>query len=85
MTKLEEQLSSILAAEIQKEIDFDVLSKVLVESGWVRVVLKPMAHETSEAIDAWLEQHCAGRYMTLGLVFIFKEQKDANWFALKWL
>lgn len=82
---VEQEVIDILAKEIQQEIDFEVMSSILLKDGWSKVVLKPMVQETSSAIDQWLSTHCPKDCMHMGLVFLFKEQKVANWFALTWL
>lgn len=84
-TLIENEIAETLAKEIAREIDFEVMSSILLEDGWSKVVLKPMVQETSSAIDQWLLTHCPKDCMHMGLVFLFKEQKVANWFALTWL
>jgi hypothetical protein len=69
---------------LAKEIDFQVLTKLLVESGWIKVVLKPMAWEKGYAIDQWVDANCKGSHNTLGLVWVFERSSDAVNFTLKW-
>jgi hypothetical protein len=70
------------AKEIQRQLDFDLLSSVFVESGWTKIVLTPMSGEKSEAIDQWLDTECQGQYTTMGLAFVFERRQDAAMFAL---
>jgi hypothetical protein len=36
-------------------------------------------------VDAWTEQHVKGHFETMGLVWVFEQEEDANWFALRWM
>jgi hypothetical protein len=67
------------------EIDFSILTDMLCQIGWRKVILSPMTHEDSEAVDAWTAQHVKGHFETMGLVWVFEQEEDANWFALRWL
>ena len=84
MNLQEEQIARI-AKEMADEIDFQVLSSMLVEDGWSRVTLK---HFTSNknAVDIadWADTHCKGRYMKNGVTYIFENAGDAVTFTLKW-
>ena len=66
-----------------KELDFIILSSILVEmGGWVKITLAPMGYEKSESIDRWLVNECQGKHMFEGLVFVFEKKEDAAMFAL---
>jgi hypothetical protein len=39
--------------------------------------------EQSQEIDKWITK-CDGSVHTKGLVFVFEEPKEAEWFILKW-
>ena len=67
------------------EIDFTVLSDMLCGIGWRKVILSPMTHEDSQAVDEWTENHIKGPFETMGLVWVFERAEDANWFALRWM
>jgi hypothetical protein len=69
---------------MRKEIDFEVMTGLLQELGWRKVVLSPMTHEKGEAIDRWVKDNCKDRVHTMGLVWVFENDKEANWFTLKW-
>ena len=73
-----------MAAELTKQIDFEVLSVMLCELGWVKVVLKPMTWEEGTAIDNWVSNNIKGHFETMGLVWLFESSKDATMFILKW-
>lgn len=82
---LEDEIVNTMAAEIAKEIDFEIISSILIESGWTKVVLNPMTHETSKEIDLWLVHNCKDEHQTLGLVWLFKDKRDATWFKMRWV
>lgn len=82
---LEQEVMDRMATELKNEIDFQILASMLVELGWTQVVLRPMTHEQGLAIDNWVKTHCKSAVETLGLVWLFEDSKEANWFTLKWL
>ncbi len=67
-----------------ESIDFEIIANLLVEIGWTKVVLQPMTHETSTAIDKWIETNTKGGCKTLGLIWIFENPADAVNFTLRW-
>ena len=82
MTHLTVTMIDAAAKEMQRQLDFELLSSVFVESGWTKIILTPMSGEKSEAIDQWLDKECQGQYTTMGLIFVFERQQDAAMFAL---
>jgi len=82
---LEEQIINDAGKTIANEIDFEILYSMLKELGWRKVVLSPMTWEQGLEVDAWTEKHVKGPFETMGLVWIFEDEEDANWFALRWL
>lgn len=81
---LEQEIVDNLGREIAKEIDFELMSVVLIEMGWHKVKLEPMTWEQGCAVDAWVEENTRGKNYTMGLVWIFEDQSDAVNFVLKW-
>lgn len=81
---LEEEITYDISRHIAQEIDFELLTDVLIACGWHKVVLRPMTHERSNAIDHWVSTTVANKHKTLGLVWIFENSGDAVNFALKW-
>lgn len=73
------------AGKAMAERDFGILTEMLCELGWQKVILKPMTWEYGAAVDLWVEQHVKGHHETMGLVWVFEKTEDANWFALRWL
>jgi hypothetical protein len=44
-----------------------------------------MTWEQGLEVDAWTAKHIKGPFENMGLVWIFEQEEDANWFALRWL
>lgn len=82
---ISEAVANEAAKNLAKEIDFEVLTSVLIESGWVKVVLKPVTWEQGYEIDEWVANNIKGPFQTMGLVWVFKNPKEATWFTLRWL
>lgn len=85
MTDLQEEIINQMGNQMSKEIDFEILCGMLTELGWKKIILKPMTHEEGCEIDDWVDVHVKGHFETMGLVWIFENEEDANWFALRWL
>jgi hypothetical protein len=79
---IEEELSRILAEEIDNEIMLDML----VTGGWTKVELERLKdrHESID-IETWIDENCTGKHAKLGRTFVFEKKQDAEWFMLKWL
>jgi hypothetical protein len=81
---LQEDLINQAGSRMAAEIDFQVLSGLLIELGWTKVVLNPMTWEHGALIDSWVDSNVKGHYETMGLVWVFEDAKDAAWFVLRW-
>ena len=82
---IQEQIINDAGKAIADEIDFSILADMLCEIGWRKVILRPMSWEDGYAVDEWTAKHIKGNFETMGLVWIFEHEEDANWFALRWL
>jgi len=82
---IEQDIIDRAGKRMADEIDFEILAGMLCEIGWRKVVLRPMTWENGAEIDAWTAKHIKGHFETMGLVWIFELEEDANWFALRWL
>ena len=85
MSDLQEQIINDAGKQLANEIDFEILCSMLTELGWRKVVLSPMTWEDGYEVDAWTGKHIKGHFENMGLVWIFEQEEDANWFALRWL
>lgn len=81
---LQEAYLSEASQQMSDQIDFEIISELLCDIGWIKIVLTPMTKEVGDEIDQWLVAKCRGEYRTMGLVFIFEDARDATWFTLKW-
>lgn len=85
MTSIEEDMINEAGKRLRDEIDFGILADMLCGIGWRKIILSPMSHEDSHAVDEWTAQHVKGHFETMGLVWVFELEEDANWFALRWM
>lgn len=83
---LQEEIIQELATEMQSEIDFNILSDMLIQLGWQRVVL-PRFSSREHAVDIklWCEDNIKNPWESRGSTFVFESDADANWFTLRWL
>ena len=85
MISIEEDIINKAGKAMADEIDFGILTEMLCELGWRKIILSPMSTENSYEVDAWTAKHIKGHFETMGLVWVFEHEEDANWFALRWL
>jgi hypothetical protein len=85
MSNLEDEVISEMSKQLCSEIDFEILTGMLCELGWRKIILSPMTMEDSYEVDEWTKRHVKGHFETMGLVWVFEYEEDANWFALRWL
>ena len=85
MISIEEDIINKAGKAMADEIDFGILTEKLCELGWRRVILSPMSTEDSYEVDVWTAKHIKGHFETMGLVWVFELEEDANWFALRWM
>lgn len=85
MLNLQDEIMERSAKRLAEDIDAEVLRQVFRDSGWHEVVIPwIMTHEVSAEVDKWVDENVKGAYWNRGLVWLFKEQRDANWFVLRW-
>lgn len=82
---LHEEIMEQAAKRMADEIDAQIIREMFLESGWHEVVLQPMTMEQGCEIDDWADVNCKGEKWTRGLVWLFEDEKDANWFSMRWL
>ena len=85
MIDIQEQIINDMGKAMAKEIDFTILTDMLCQIGWRKIILSPMTMEDSYEVDEWTKKHVKGHFETMGLVWVFELEEDANWFALRWL
>jgi hypothetical protein len=82
---IEQDIINSAGKRLADEIDFQILSDMLVGIGWHKVILSPMSTEDSYAVDEWTKQHVKGHFETMGLVWVFENPQEAIWFTLRWM
>jgi len=82
---IEQDIIDRAGKRMSDEIDFSILTDMLCQIGWRKVILSPMTQEDGAEVDKWTEKHIKGHFETMGLVWVFEQEEDANWFALRWL
>ena len=85
MNDIEQDILNRAGKRMADEIDFGILSDMLCQLGWHKVILRPMTWEDAEELDDWTTKHVKGNFETMGLVWVFEDLVDANWFSLRWL
>lgn len=85
LTSIEQDIIESAGKRMSQEIDFAILADMLMGIGWRKVVLSPMTWEQGTEVDGWVDANVKGHYETMGLVWVFEYEDDANWFALRWL
>jgi len=85
---LEEKYMKILAEEIRKEVDADILFKMYKSNGWYPVEnCRNLSFNRAALteIQEWLTSGCIGKWHIKSHTdYIFERQEDAMMFALKW-
>lgn len=82
---IEESIADELAKQVAAEIDFGIMSEMMIAQGWHRVQLD-YYKSNKEAIDihCWAEDNAKGKFIKHGVVYVFQQKGDAINFALKW-
>jgi hypothetical protein len=86
--QLENDLAETMAKEISQQVDFEILTDLLIQlDNWTKVELgnfKDSKHQVD--VQNWIDKNCkTGTCRSLGSTFVFKHRKDAEWFILRWL
>ena len=82
---LEEQLMHTASKEISNEIDFRILVDLCIADGWTKVVLTRRPSAVYIEMREWCRvQGFAHHTRSLGRNWLFKEEKLATLFLLRW-
>ncbi len=83
---LQEEIIEELGTQMQSEMDFHILSDMLVQLGWHKVeLIRFRSKEHSVDIKLWCEENIKNPWECRGSSFIFQDVGDAVNFALRWL
>lgn len=85
MNNLENEIANELSTQLQSEIDFQILSDMLVELGWHKIELIRFDHNR-QAVDIkhWLAENAKSHWECRGSTFVFHDSGDAINFTLRW-
>jgi hypothetical protein len=82
---LEDEIANKLSNEIAQQIDFELLTDILIACGWHSVKLPSLLNrKRSIDIIEWCEEHAHKKYRHMGRIFVFEDQGDAVNFTLRW-
>lgn len=86
ITEVEQELEHILAAEVKKELDREIMHAInkplLLKQGWKCIMMR---NESWEAVSSdWIKENIIGRYSCYGYYWYFEQESDASIFALRW-
>lgn len=83
---LEDEIAQGLSKQIAQEIDFELLTDVLIACGWTKIVLPSKWLPVSGVgIHEWREKNLTGKYKAHENVWLFEKSEDAVVFSLRWL
>lgn len=82
----EEDIMHRVSKSIADEIDFEILSSMLInEGGWTRVVIFDIQRSARATnVNTWLHTECVKHWKHLGATWIFESQEEAALFRLTW-
>ena len=82
---LEEEILNKAGKQMAQDIDREILWGMLQGIGWTRIML-PSLIDNNHAVDItyWLALNCKNSFERNGRDFIFENERDANWFVLRW-
>ena len=82
---LEDEIANEMAKQKAQEIDFELLTDVLIACGWTKVTLDNGALTcTGLELHDWRERNLTGRWKAHNKVWLFENSQDAVVFTLKW-
>lgn len=86
----EQKIMGILAEEIRKEIDDQVLEGIRVsdlrKKQWTEIKLTQMRSKREDGMDEWLKENCKNGFFCArhSKTCFFENSKDAVMFTLRW-
>jgi hypothetical protein len=81
---LEEQYVKIAAQEIADEIDFEIVSNILIQSGWTVINMRILPQTIGSNVNDWLHTECKKHWQHRGNTWIFEDRNEAALFKLTW-
>ncbi len=85
VSDLQDEIINRAGLQMSKSIDFTILSDMMVESGWTKIVINYVSPTHSWVdIKEWVHQNCTDEHQEHMGIWLFKNKKDAIIFSLKW-
>lgn len=86
MATVEDEIADQLGKEIAEEIDFGIMSTLLVSNGWHKVELDTNSDSQTTKMRNWAEEQGVVQRGLLqrGKTWLFKSRDDAILFRLSW-
>lgn len=82
---LDDDIADAMSKEIAEEIDFEIISDILVKScGWIRVTKNPTSKEHAASMAKWCDEQCNNRARYRVTTWLFERAEDAALFRLTW-
>jgi len=82
---IQEEIANRFAVHLSKEIDWELISDMLVADGWTRAEIVPFSRpELQRTVLEWVQTNAQGHYQNFETRYVFQNEKDAVLFALKW-
>jgi hypothetical protein len=82
--KNEEELVSIVLADLGAEIDAEVMASFYRDAGWTEVRIPRPTRQPKSDVDDWCKS-LNMVYHSSGPLWLFENEKDAVLFILRWL
>lgn len=81
-----EDLIYELSKNLQDEIDWEVMSTLMLEIGWSRVDITKLQWKDKEKfeLEEWLKGNIDGNYKSRHGTWLFEKKSDAVLFSLRW-
>ena len=83
VAEIEDSLFEKISKEIQEELDFEIVTEMLLPTGWVEIHLNRQPREETLRIINWCKSSNIPVH-NWGRRWLFKEEKHANMFILRW-
>lgn len=81
---LQDEIVNHLGREMAQEMDQHIIAGLLIEEGWIEIVVDPWKHGSTSEIAQWVTDNIVGIYIKTGNRWVFEIEKDAIIFALRW-
>jgi hypothetical protein len=78
------ELTTVIANDICKHVDFEVLCKLLISHGHTLVDLEHGSSRAWVDVINWADQNCSDSWTQHNGKWLFKDERDATMFVLRW-